>query len=101
VSYNLQNGNDTFSIDPITGEITVNPSAVIDYEQDQIHTVMVQAISSDGSTSALSVDITIVDENDNAPVITAAQSLSVSENATTGQSLRKHRWNFCDRPTNR
>jgi len=87
VSYSFQSNNELFAIDPNTGEISVKPTAVIDYEQEKSHTVVVQATSTDGSISTQSIDIAVEDENDNAPSITTVQQLSIPEDASTGESL--------------
>lgn len=53
-----------------------------DYET-QSHTYAVEVTANDGSnTSAKTINVSLTDENDNAPVITTPATLSVSENAT-------------------
>ena len=88
VTYSLlQSSNGLFAIEPSTGEVTLSPGATLDYEQTQNHTLVVQAASSDGTTSTQSFDIAVGDINDNAPVITAGQTLTIIENAPAGQVI--------------
>ncbi|MEE9335013.1 MAG: cadherin domain-containing protein [Granulosicoccaceae bacterium] len=88
VSYSLlQNNNGLFSINIATGEISLSTTTMIDYERAQSHEVVVQAISTDGSTSTQTINIVVGDANDNAPVLVAGQQFSILENATSGQPL--------------
>ena len=88
VSYSLlQSSNGLFTIEESTGEVTLSPGASIDHEQTQIHTIVIQATSSDGSASTQSFDIAVGDTNDNAPVILAGQPLTILENAPAGQVI--------------
>gem|GEM_PF-6924924 len=88
VSYELtQNANGLFTINRLTGEISVSPNASIDYEQSQSHELEILATSSDGTTSLQVMTIAVNDVNDNAPVIAPAQSFEVRENAASGVSL--------------
>ena len=86
VSYSLSNdAGGLFAIDSATGIVTLaNP---LDYETATSHTITVVATSTDTSTSTRDFTITVNDVNDNAPVIDAAQTFSVSEDAANGLSL--------------
>lgn len=73
-----------FAIDAVTGIVTVAPAAVIDYEVQTSHTIIVRATSQDGSTQVRSFVINVLDLNDTPPVIAAGQSLTLAENSTAG-----------------
>lgn len=98
VKYQLSSGSHgtPFAVDDVTGDISV--VGELDYERSVIHHIIVSAIDGDGSASpevALSSDVTVqirvVDVNDNAPMMTfntlsssGAHAASVSEDAAPG-----------------
>ncbi len=59
-----------FAIDGQTGVVTVANSSLFNYELATSHTIVVQALSSDGSTSTQTMSIVIVNANE-APSATA------------------------------
>jgi phage gp29-like protein len=68
ISYSLSDdAGGRFAIDPLTGVVTVANGALLDHEAASSHTITVQALSSDGSSSTLSFSITLTDVNE-APV---------------------------------
>ena len=79
-------GNSTpaFVIDPISGELTVADADDLDREVDESFTIKVTV--SDGSLTSIeeTIEITLVDVNDVAPVITAQQKLYVEEGTSNG-----------------
>lgn len=90
VRYTLTGGNqhNKFSIDPVTGLVSVIGD--IDHERAGEYFLTIEA--RDGGTPPLSnhatVNITVLDANDNAPVFTqAAYSTSINENAPVGFKL--------------
>ena len=86
VTYSLDDdAGGRFVIDLNTGVVTTN--ALLDYEVSSSHSITVRATSTDGSFSTQVFTISLLDENDNPPVITAAQTFNVNEDAGVGTSL--------------
>ncbi|WP_150526938.1 cadherin repeat domain-containing protein, partial [Roseibium sediminis] len=96
VSYQLVDGSGTvitdgpFTIDASTGVVTVADSSQLDYEAGTSVTVIVQATSTDGSTSTetFTVNLTDVDEFDVTAVTDSNSAANtVSESAATGTAV--------------
>ena len=92
VSYSFDNDNQTsadnlFSIDTTSGIVTLTNSNSLDYETATSHDIVIKATSSDGSTDSKAFTISVIDINDNAPVITASQSFSIAENSADSTSV--------------
>ncbi|XP_060751260.1 protocadherin beta-16-like isoform X41 [Tachysurus vachellii] len=75
-----------FSIDKVTGKITVNGN--IDYEEETSHEMRVQVKDGPGLASTAKIIIDISDVNDNAPII-ILKSLNdpIPENSVTGTEV--------------
>jgi VCBS repeat-containing protein len=85
ISYSLDDSaGGRFSINSVTGVVTVANGSLLDYETAASHTITVRATSADSSTITRTFAINLIDQNDVAPVITANQRFSVSELATSG-----------------
>lgn len=85
ITYSMDdNAGGRFAIDPTTGLVTVAPSAVIDYETQTSHSIIVRATSQDGSFQTRGFTINVIDTNDTPPVITPSQSFAVAENSANG-----------------
>ncbi|XP_076875510.1 protocadherin gamma-C5-like isoform X50 [Brachyhypopomus gauderio] len=83
--YTLSHIQNLFSIDPVTGEITV--TGVVDHEQERVYDVTVQA--RDRGTPAMegscNIKVEIIDINDNCPVIIVGSMLhELREDVTPG-----------------
>ncbi len=85
VTYSLSDdANGRFTIDPVTGIVTVADDSQLDFESDTSHDITVVATSSDGSTSQAVMTVNIGDVNE-APVVTS-ETINVDEDAIiTGQ----------------
>lgn len=86
VTYSLNDMSEDFAINPLSGAITVN--AVVDFEMQQEY--MLEVTATDGGSparsSVLPVNVDILDENDNAPVIVNPMpTYSIGENLEPGQ----------------
>ncbi len=88
VTYSLHtNGGGRFAIDPVTGEITVANSALLDREQAATWLITVRATSQDGSSSfkEFAINLTDVDEFDIGPVGDFNTAINlVPENSANG-----------------
>ena len=82
------NTNEAFAIDSSSGEITVADASQLDYETTPT-TYNLSITVSDGAntSSAETVTINVNDLNDNAPIITTAQSFSIDENSANGTTI--------------
>ena len=90
ISYSIIGGNEhrKFTIDPSTGLVSV--SGEIDFERAKEYFLTIQAL--DGGSPPLSnhatVNITIMDANDNAPIFTqVSYSASINENSPIGSAI--------------
>ncbi|MBI5953696.1 MAG: cadherin domain-containing protein [Chloroflexi bacterium] len=87
LTYSISSGADAglFSINPSTGELVF--AAKPDYEapadagRDNIYNLTVQ-VSDGTATAAQEVTVTVNSANDNSPVVTSGNAISVSENTT-------------------
>lgn len=73
------------TIDAATGVVSV--AGALDYESSINHSITIRASSTDGSFSVRAFTISVIDLNDNAPVITPGQTLGVREDAANGTSV--------------
>ncbi|XP_060751261.1 protocadherin beta-16-like isoform X42 [Tachysurus vachellii] len=90
VSYEFSRISDTasklFSIDKVTGKVTVNGN--IDYEEETSYEMRVQAKDGPGLASTAKMIIDITDVNDNAPrIITKSLNDPIPENSVTGTEV--------------
>jgi hypothetical protein len=93
ILYELVQGNATlFVVDAQTGAVKLRSS--LDYETAHSHTLVVMArdrgpeAGQPQLTANVTVTVTVLDANDNAPVLNASSySVSVYENATVGTAL--------------
>ncbi|XP_010225690.1 PREDICTED: protocadherin Fat 3-like, partial [Tinamus guttatus] len=87
--YEVKDGNvdGVFAINPYSGVITSQKN--LDYERASFYQLIVQATNMAGMASNATVNIQIVDENDNAPVFLFSQySGSISEAAPVNSIVR-------------
>ena len=88
VTYSITNGNtgDVFTIDSMTGLVSVNND--IDRETTDSYTLVVSAIDGGGRSTDATVTITITDINDNVPVFDpSSYSINVHENTSVNSTL--------------
>lgn len=87
LTYSLDS-TDTFLINPQSGAITVN--SALDFEEQESYTLVVTATDSGfpPRSSSFTLNITLVDQNDNPPVITnPAPEYSIVENTPLGTQV--------------
>ncbi len=86
VTYSLfDDAGGRFSIDATTGIVTV--AGTFDYETTTSHNITIRATSQDSSIADQTFSITIIDSNDNAPVIAAGQNFAINENLPAATSV--------------
>ena len=83
VTFSIRSGNEegNFTINSATGRITL--ASALDYETRATYSLVIQASDGARSTSA-NLDITVLDENEFAPVFTSAFTFSVNEQQRAG-----------------
>jgi len=81
------NTDGVFQINSTTGEITVTDNANLDRETTGSYTLSLTVSDGLNTSATETVVIDISDVNDNAPVVTPGQALSVSEDAANGVSV--------------
>ncbi|XP_028445902.1 protocadherin gamma-A5-like [Perca flavescens] len=75
-----------FHLDENSGDLTVN--GLIDYEENKIYEIGVQAKDQGGQSTSTNVIIEVTDVNDNAPVITLTSfSSTVAEDSPSGTTV--------------
>ncbi|XP_051275346.1 protocadherin gamma-A5-like [Dicentrarchus labrax] len=75
-----------FHLDENSGDLTVN--GMIDYEENKIYEIGVQAKDQGGQSTLTKVIIEVTDVNDNAPVITLTSfSSAIAENSPSGTTV--------------
>ena len=88
VSFTLHdNPGGLFEIDPTSGVVTLAANATLDRETDAVHTIGVTATSSDNSITEQNYGISVLDVNDNTPVINPGQIYSIAENASNTDTV--------------
>jgi len=88
VIYKLTDSSDgRFTIDPVTGVVTIMDSSKIDYETATSHNITVEARSSDGSTSSQTFLISVADAND-LPTSVSLNNSTVDENTDTAVRIK-------------
>jgi len=81
VSYSLtDNAGGRFAIDAVSGVVTVADGSLLDYEAATSHSITVQAISSDGSSSVQSFTIQVGDVNELPSIALTSVITSFDEN---------------------
>jgi len=59
----LDNAEGRFSVDPVTGVVSVADSGLLDFENSETYSITVLATSTDGTTSEASFTIALTDDN--------------------------------------
>ena len=83
---NVTEFNEDFSLDPSSGQITVKPTATIDYETNQWYMVTITATNTEGNTATVAVTIDVTAVNDPAtgvPTISGAAQVGQTLTAST------------------
>ena len=80
IIYEIADGNDLghFTLDPDTGDISVSESTKLDYDDIRFYNFTVRARDGDNQTDYATVNIHVLDSNDNRPIITGPFGVSVT-----------------------
>ena len=81
------NAAGVFGINAATGELTIVDRTNLDFETTPGYVLSVTVSDGVNTSSVETVAITVLDQNDETPVVTPGQSFNVSESATNGTSL--------------
>ena len=81
------NINAAFAIDSSSGELSVATGSELDHESTASYTLALSVSDGVNTASAETLSINVDDVNDNAPIITAAQSFSIDENSANGSTI--------------
>lgn len=75
--WKLTGGEGSFVIDSVTGEIRVAPNALLDFENRVSYHLLVSVNDGKFESAAEAITITLSNENDNPPILTAAKSYPI------------------------
>ena len=91
VTYSLtDDAGGRYQIDANSGVVTVADNSLLDFETATSHNITVQATSTDGSTSAQTFTVNVVDANEAPTDLTLAVNSGISLNTDGGNSAYLH-----------
>lgn len=70
---------DIFEVDPNTGTVTVRNSELLDREKQAVYYLTLQATDGGGLSSSATLQIHLLDINDNRPVVSGSYNIFVQE----------------------
>nr|XP_045009259.1 cadherin-related family member 2 isoform X2 [Jaculus jaculus] len=81
ITYSLLpgNGDDLFEVDPDTGTVTVKNGTLLDREKQAVYYLTMQATDGGNQSSTTTLQITLLDINDNPPVVSGSYNIFVQE----------------------
>ncbi|XP_057584441.1 cadherin-related family member 2 [Hippopotamus amphibius kiboko] len=81
ITYSLLSGNgeDIFAVDPDSGTVTVRNSKLLDREKQAVYYLTLQATDGGNLSSSTTLQITVLDVNDNKPVVSGSYNIFVQE----------------------
>ncbi|XP_058402380.1 cadherin-related family member 2 isoform X2 [Diceros bicornis minor] len=81
ITYSLLPGNgvDVFEVDPDSGTVTVRDSELLDREKQAVYYLTLQATDGGGLSGSTTLQIFLLDVNDNEPVVSGSYSIFVQE----------------------
>ncbi|XP_069332256.1 cadherin-related family member 2 isoform X1 [Eulemur rufifrons] len=81
ISYSLLpgNGEDLFEVDPVSGTVTVKNGELLDREVQAVYYLTLQATDGGNQSASATLQIHLLDINDNAPVVSGSYSIFVQE----------------------
>ncbi len=82
-------GANVFWIDSVTGKISVHNHTLLDFETTSTYTLLVTVSDGMHISAAKTLNVALSNANDNTPVVTEGQHLTLSESAKKGDSAGK------------
>ncbi|XP_040611943.1 cadherin-related family member 2 isoform X2 [Mesocricetus auratus] len=81
ITYSLLpgNGEDLFEVDPNSGTLMVKNGSLLDREKQAVYYLTLQATDGGNQSSTATLQITLLDVNDNAPVVRGSYNVFVQE----------------------
>uniref|UniRef100_A0A8C8ZUJ7 Cadherin related family member 2 n=1 Tax=Prolemur simus TaxID=1328070 RepID=A0A8C8ZUJ7_PROSS len=81
ITYSLLpgNGEDLFEVDPVSGTVTVKNGELLDREVQAVYYLTLQATDGGNQSTSTTLQIHLLDINDNAPVVSGSYSIFVQE----------------------
>ncbi|XP_006763777.1 PREDICTED: cadherin-related family member 2 [Myotis davidii] len=81
ITYSLLSGNgaEIFAVDPDSGTVTVKNSKLLDREKQAVYYLTLQATDGGNLSSSTTLEIHLLDINDNQPVVTGSYNIFVQE----------------------
>uniref|UniRef100_A0A2K5EYB5 Cadherin-related family member 2 n=1 Tax=Aotus nancymaae TaxID=37293 RepID=A0A2K5EYB5_AOTNA len=81
ITYSLLPGNgaDLFQVDPVSGTVTVRNGKLLDRESQAVYYLTLQAMDGGNLSSSTTLQIHLLDINDNAPVVSGSYNIFVQE----------------------
>uniref|UniRef100_A0A2K5RPQ0 Cadherin-related family member 2 n=2 Tax=Cebus imitator TaxID=2715852 RepID=A0A2K5RPQ0_CEBIM len=81
ITYSLLPGNgaDLFQVDPVSGTMTVRNGKLLDRESQAVYYLTLQATDGGNLSSSTTLQIHLLDINDNAPVVSGSYNIFVQE----------------------
>ncbi|MDO6718224.1 Ig-like domain-containing protein [Psychrosphaera sp. 1_MG-2023] len=76
-------GSSQFSIDALTGEISIIANAAFDFETTPLYTLSVTATDQAGLSDSYDIQVSVTNENE-PPMITSDSAVSINENISSG-----------------
>lgn len=71
--------DDLFEVDPDTGEVIVKNGMLLDREKQAVYYLTLQATDGGGQSGTTTLQITLLDVNDNTPVVRGSYNVFVPE----------------------
>ncbi|KAL2778492.1 cadherin-related family member 2 precursor [Daubentonia madagascariensis] len=81
ITYSLLPGNgaDLFEVDPVSGTVTVKNGKLLDRERQAVYYLTLQAMDGGNQSTSTTLQIHLLDINDNAPVVSGSYNFFVQE----------------------
>nr|XP_054107881.1 cadherin-related family member 2 isoform X2 [Callithrix jacchus] len=81
ITYSLLPGNgaDLFQVDPVSGTVTVRNGKLLDRESQAVYYLTLQATDGGNLSSSTTLQIHLLDINDNAPMVSSSYNIFVQE----------------------
>ncbi|XP_050569639.1 cadherin-related family member 2 [Cygnus atratus] len=80
--------HETFTVNATSGAVLVTKGALLDRETRSIYYANIQAKDGGGMVSTALLEISVLDENDNAPIITGSYYISVEEGQNVSTQVK-------------